>query len=316
MIIKNNAEFGVELALAVPYAYWLHNNGLLKTVITSVGMKPFYYFCDDVREEFTTRTIDNEAAGLNELPNNWIHHNAPATIGKPYDQCSNEEQAVANGWLDYSKWELPNYKKIYGTHGNQRPKVFITNIYNHVDKSDNRHYHHFTIEGLYYIFELLKEKGYDVIYKRENNKSTGITVDQNEQTAANHNAELLANVEGIGMITDYELCNYYDNVTNFYDLLDKSKDDYNTTQLKIMSNCDKFISVCGGNGILSSCFGGDVILYVTQGRELRPGYFDRNSYFRKLSGANIIPIFDPISNIKQRGNHDFTELLSTIKNVF
>ena len=24
MIIKNNAEFGVELALSVPYAYWLH----------------------------------------------------------------------------------------------------------------------------------------------------------------------------------------------------------------------------------------------------------------------------------------------------
>ena len=28
-------------------------------IITSKGMKPFYYFCDDVREEFTQRTIDN-----------------------------------------------------------------------------------------------------------------------------------------------------------------------------------------------------------------------------------------------------------------
>ena len=59
MIIKNNAEFGVELALAVPYAYWLHKNNQLEYVVTSKGMKPFYYFCDDVREEFQQRTIDN-----------------------------------------------------------------------------------------------------------------------------------------------------------------------------------------------------------------------------------------------------------------
>ena len=38
MVIKNNAEFGVELALAVPYAYWLHLQGELKTVITSKGI--------------------------------------------------------------------------------------------------------------------------------------------------------------------------------------------------------------------------------------------------------------------------------------
>ena len=35
MIIKNNAEFGVELALAVPYAYWLHKNNQLEYVVTS-----------------------------------------------------------------------------------------------------------------------------------------------------------------------------------------------------------------------------------------------------------------------------------------
>ena len=66
-------EFGIELALALPYAYWLHENDQLEKVIVSKGMKPFYYFCDDVREDFTQRTIDNGAAGLNELPNNWIH---------------------------------------------------------------------------------------------------------------------------------------------------------------------------------------------------------------------------------------------------
>ena len=73
MIVKTNPEFGVELALTMPYVYSLHKQGKLNTVITSKGMKPFYYFCDDVREEFNYRTIDNAAAGLNDIPNNWIH---------------------------------------------------------------------------------------------------------------------------------------------------------------------------------------------------------------------------------------------------
>ena len=93
MVVKNNAEFGIELALSVPYAYWLHKQDQLETVITSKGMKPFYYFCDDVREEYNHRTIDNKAAGLDELPNNWIH-------GKN-----------GKGVLDYSKWICPPYKE-------------------------------------------------------------------------------------------------------------------------------------------------------------------------------------------------------------
>ena len=46
MVVKANPEFGVELALVVPYAYHLHTQGKLDTVITSKGMKPFNYFCD------------------------------------------------------------------------------------------------------------------------------------------------------------------------------------------------------------------------------------------------------------------------------
>jgi len=98
MIVKTNPEFGIELALVVPYAYHLHTQGKLDSVITSKGMKPFYYFCDDVREEFEERTIDNGAAGLNELPNNWIHGINPEV-----------EPAV----LNYDEWTPPPYKDQY-----------------------------------------------------------------------------------------------------------------------------------------------------------------------------------------------------------
>ena len=74
--ITLNPEFGCELVLGIPYAYWLHKNNQLDKVVTSKGMKPFYYFCDDVEEKFEFRNVDNATAGLNELPNKWIHHNS------------------------------------------------------------------------------------------------------------------------------------------------------------------------------------------------------------------------------------------------
>ena len=75
MIVDCNPEFGIEMALALPYAYWLHEQGELEKVVTSKGMKPFYYFCDDVEEKYDFRTIDNLAAGLGSLPNPWIYGN-------------------------------------------------------------------------------------------------------------------------------------------------------------------------------------------------------------------------------------------------
>ena len=65
-----------------------------------------------------------------------------------------------------------------------------------------------------------------------------------------------------------------------------------------MANCDKYISVCGGNAILSSCFGGMTVIYVTQGRELRPNYFSDESYFHQLSKSRIMPIFDVVDDMK------------------
>ena len=96
-----------------------------------------------------------------------------------------------------------------------------------------------------------------------------------------------------------------------------------------MANTDKFISVCGGNGILSSMFGGTSILYVTQGRELRHNYFSDESYWKKLSDADVIPIFDVIEEvnngesaqeyghkINRSGKSDYSELIRTIKEQF
>ena len=100
MILDLNPEFGYELVCSAPYAYWLKQNGEYVKVITSKGMKPFYWFCDEVEEKYTTRSVDNRTNGVQNLPNTWIHHNALAIFGKDYSELSDEDKIKAYGWLD------------------------------------------------------------------------------------------------------------------------------------------------------------------------------------------------------------------------
>ena len=314
MILKVNPEFGIELALAIPFAYWLHQNNQLDGVVTSKGMKPYYFFCDNVKEEFKSRTIDNDVAMV-DVPNKWIHHNALAVTGKEYQYLTTEEQEQVNGVLDYSKWICPPFKEYYKNdeYKFDKPVVFITNKYNMEHGEIPLGY--FNIPCLYELFDYFREKGYTVIYKRATNKEKEFTIDQNEYNSLEqgyHN--ITANVEGIGVITDFELCKYFDNVILIGDLVKESKYSYNETQLKIMANCSRFVTVCGGNSILSSLFGGTVISYIHKGKELRPNYFGPNSYFRKLSNANIIPVID--NSVVKTGIHDYSQLMKQVNLQF
>ena len=155
----------------------------------------------------------------------------------------------------------------------------------------------------------------------------GICIDENEVNSIHRGyTDIVADVEGIGMISDRDLPEYMENVFLFDDLVE---DNYNETQLKVMANCDYFISVCGGNSILSSYFGGTMISYVHKGKELRPNYFGKNSYFSKLSNVNVIPVFDVIGkvndvelvrgyghNINETETNDYAKLLEQIKENF
>ena len=303
MVIKTNPEFGIELALVVPYAYYLHTQGKLDTVITSKGMKPFYYFCEDVREDFNSRTIDNSAAGLDELPNNWIH--GFDSMNKPGD-------------LNYDEWATPPYRDYYKNDDYQfsNKVVFITNKYN--IEHGHEPYGYFDIKCLYDIFTYLTSVGYDVIYKRPLN--TEFVVDQNEMRSAMSDMHIVADVDGVGLISDRDLPKYFDNVHLFDDLIKDHS--YNKTQMKIMANTDYFISQSGGNTILSCMWDRPVITYLTQGKELRPNYFGENSYFQRLSNQKCIPIYDVIGKINSTtynhhvnntGKNDYNNLIKKIK---
>lgn len=309
MILSVNPEFGVELALAVPYAYWLHKNNLLEAVETSKGMKPFYYFCKNVKEKFSERSLDNIRA-LPGVPNVWIHHNSIAITGKDYSFLTDEEKESVNGVLDYSQWECPPYKEFYknSEYKISNKMAFVTNKFNIEHGEPPMGY--FDIECLIKIFSILKDKGYIVIYKRAKNTEPDFALDSNESNSLSCGyKDIVAELNGV-VITDYELTKYFSNVILLDDLIDDGKS-YNETQLKILANCQSYVSVCGGNSILSCLFGGNVISYVHKGKELRPNYFGKNSYFRKLAGANIFPVKD--EQVMTSGKHDYTELYNQIE---
>lgn len=309
MVIDTNPEFGYELVCSVPYANWLTQNGHRVKVITSKGMKPFYWFCDEIEEKYTYRSLDNSTNGIQNLPNTWIHHNALATFGKDYSDLSEEEKIEANGWLDYSKWIPPAYRKQYLDHSLNLPAnyIVVSNRFNLEHGQEPIGF--FDIESLYNIFNILTGKGYNVIYKRPSN--TEFVTDPNEV----RNTNIIANVESIGDITDYQLTSFYENVYLFDEVVASTGRDYNTAQLNIFSKAEGFISMGGGSSILCSYFEKPVIIYVNTSKDIRPGYFDQNSYFRKLSNAPIFPAIDTKESIIKRGWKDYTQVYKYIKEV-
>lgn len=60
---------------------------------------------------------------------------------------------------------------------------------------------------------------------------------------------------------------------------------YNLAQMLIYANCDKFISVQGGNSVLASYFGGENHIYAVAGDELTYNTYD--SWYHELSGCKI-----------------------------
>ena len=305
--IKVNCEFASELVCVIPYVYWLHQNNQLEKVITSKGMTSFYHFCDNVEERFEFRHFDINTNGLREVPNDWIHH----SVGQAYSTFSEEEQVEANGVLDYSQWTPPPYKDYYQTDefNHLKPYIVVNNNYNiEFGNLITESLRYFNIETLNEIFKHLTEKGYNVIYKRPDN--TEFAPDQNEIATLQGGYEFIE-ITDQGVLSDDDLCEYYDDVYNINDFDHSDEFSYNEFQLECFSGADGFITTNGGGGILCAYFGKPVLFYVPHGKELRPGYLTKeNSYIKKLSDADIHVVLD------EGDINDYSKLIKKMKDVF
>ena len=314
MIVDVNPEFGIELTLAVPYAYWLHTNNLLGKVNVCKGMAPYYYFADNVNEIFEQRDLDNNRA-LKDIPNKWLHHNATSVMGKEYSELTLNEQNLVNGVVDYSKWICPPYKEYYKNNlfDEFKPFIVVNNIFNSQNGEYGfKPYRYFDIQNLYDIFTYLTEKGYTVIYKRPENSE--FPNDPNESMS--NSSDLTANVEGVGIINDYQLCEYFDNVFEL-NKLHKTKFnnlDYSTLNLKLFAESSGFISVNGAGSQLCACYGKPIILYIRSGIDMRTGYYQNdNCYMKRLSGSPIFTVYD---DYRVNNKRLYSELNNIIKTVF
>ena len=322
MIVNCNPEFGIELALALPYAYWLHEQGKLEKVITSKGMKPFYYFCDDVEEKYDFRTIDNQVAGLNSLPNSWIYGNEKnAELYKDdwehWESFRNVDRGC--GILNYEKWKMPNYNNQYKNDKFEleKPFIVVANRYNW--EHGKPPVGHFNIKCLYDIFNYLTDSGYMVVYKRPNN--TEFPLDQNEFNTLKSGVRLTAEVEGIGTMTDYDLVNQYDDVWLFDEILKEHSDyNYNELQLNLFSNAEGFIGISGGSTLLLNLFQKPTITYLYNSSDLREKFWEdengnkniKNYYY--MMNPNVIPFID--KECEKMKNNDNEEFLNLVKETF
>jgi hypothetical protein len=309
-------EFTYELVQAIPYAKWLHDCGNLGTVYTSKGMAPYYFFAENVEEVYNERTVDNKLSGVLDLPNTWLHHNAVALTGKDYSELTEEQRVDVNGVLDYLKWSPPDYRSQWQSQADaefdfKRPVIIINNQFN-IEK--NRYpTRYFSIECLYELFNILTTAGYTVIYNRPNN--TEFVIDENEKNTINAGLKLEADVEGIGVISDYDLCEYYDHVILFRDMYNEFEDDYTYNEFQLMLYCvaDGFIGLVGGAGTLSCYYKRPTVMYATVSRAIADGYWKPTSYYQILSDQNAYPIIDKRTDQIARGGHDYSELYSTVK---
>jgi len=288
-------EFASEMVLSIPYCYYLHDRGELGKIKICNGMKPFYYFADDVTEVFQNRSLDNKSA-LKGIPNQWLHH------------CNGED-----GVIDYSKWKVPPYEEHFKNNmfDNLKPYVIVNNIYNEPWLENGC----FDIKNLHDIFVYLTETGYNIIYKRPTNKE--FAVDQNEYNTIS--TDIVTTVDGIGTLTDYQLCDYFENVININKLWKDTRLDYSTLNLSLFSETEGFITPAGAGSQLFAFYKKPLLMYLTRGREVsRYGYLNnKECYYRKLADTPLHLLYDDFNTWKGNpNNRKYDELLHLVKKVF
>tara|TARA_R110001592_G_scaffold12288_2_gene58917 strand:- start:24 stop:527 length:504 start_codon:yes stop_codon:yes gene_type:complete len=167
---------------------------------------------------------------------------------------------------------------------------------------------------------MLTKKGYIVIYKRP--KNTEFPLDQNEANTIINKETLIADVDGIGLITDYELVKYYDDVYLLDDIVTKHPDlTYNEVQINLFTNAAGHISMGGGSTLLPCLFRKPTIAYYggTLTEISRKCFWEDSKgnknikNYNYMINPNLIPFID--KEDKDLKNN-YKEFLNTIKQTF
>lgn len=264
-VITHNVEFGYELISAIPYAYWLHERGMLSFTESAIGTEPLYYF--------------SPKHVINRAPRSWYNtqklHTPNVNIHKPE--------------LDLSQFSPPPYKEH-----------FANNIYNYDVVICNRYGIEWPGTGKdkqwnevlaqpinFFDLQMLEYMVTAILLWKTDARIAYLNLD--------HTFPLYHDRESPQLdLGDREFLKmrWPDEVHHIKDILADSESDINTTQLQVMANCPVFITMNGGYSILASYFGGTNIIYTkptkfrgrTYPREIDTGDF---GYYHHFGGSDI-----------------------------
>jgi hypothetical protein len=173
----------------------------------------------------------------------------------------------------------PNYKeffKNYITTDFALPPMIINNKF--IEEWNKPPVNYIDVPVLEKLIDILQNK-YTIIYIRAHTNESGYFNDNQPSHA----------------FRDYDMIRAtFPNVVCFNDVLTKSTNSYNELQLMMHSICDKFISIAGGNAVISSYFGGENLIYrSTVARSDGRKIWHSDSHLEQLSGCKIFGYNDP-----------------------
>ena len=234
--IDYDGEFGLEMQLVIPYAYYLHQKNLLGRTTSAQDTRCLYYFAPQHKEKYRTRRwIDPDEPPRRMLPNRTEH----------------------TFHLNTSQWTPPPYRKQFANRRfvwDKEPLVIMNKF---CIEWGERSYNFIDVPILEQIIATLKDR-YQLIYCRP----------RTEDIVADDNA--------IRSFGDFDLIDrHFPEVLTIQRLHQQNPDlSFNTLQFMVYANCRRFISVQGGTSVLASYFGGSNIIYVVKGDELTHGDYN------------------------------------------
>ena len=225
----------MELALFVPYAYWLHEQGKLTSTSSVRGTAPLYFFSPRHVERDEARRYDR----LRELDN------VDFTIKS----------------LNKGRWSPPPFRDHFAgieiPLDTKKPVVVINNKY--CVEWDRGSVHYIPPDVLHELVEVLASK-FTVVYIRPG---------RDEQRGYNEDGNTILQTR-----EDYDTVRRHGRVVVFQDVLDACALDFNTLQFAICSRARHFIAVQGGNAVTACMFGGTCVIYAKTGVEVSTGAYE------------------------------------------
>lgn len=166
--------------------------------------------------------------------------------------------------LDKSLWIPPPYKYIYKNNKfiYDKPICVISNKYN--NEWGQKPINYLDIPTIVSIIYKLKDK-YQIIYNRPEN--------------------IILDESGILQFNDKQIIKAIGGVILIEDLLVNNPFNINELQMMVFANATKFISVQGGNSVLSSYFGGENYIFAKRGGELQCNSY--KNWYNEFSNCTI-----------------------------